>query len=158
MSAFPQWSTISTDEANRLLGLNSAEKHALQTAGEMWTLDNSVILTEAINDVALMIRGALANNLALRSSLENSDTYAIPQSLRSIAYPLIIRQLFIRYQINLSETREKACELAEAKLEKYAKGELLPESVDGTAPQDPAYMMPRYKSRPWFNKIRSTYR
>ena len=35
---------------------------------------------------------------------------------------------------------------------------MLPESVDGSAPADPAYMMPRYTRRPWFNPMRSTYR
>ena len=154
MSAFPAWSTISTDEADRLLGLNTAERDALVTAGEQRSLD----MMEAVNDVCMTIRGALANNLALRQSLQNSGMYDIPQSMRSLAWPLIIRQLYLRYQLNLTETRQKAADSADAMLALYAKGDMLPESVDGSAPADPAYMMPRYTRRPWFNPMRSTYR
>lgn len=43
MSAFPAWSTISTDEADRLLGLNTAERDALVTSGSSaaWTTGTS---------------------------------------------------------------------------------------------------------------------
>lgn len=158
MSAFPAWSTISTDEADRLLGLNTAERDALMTAGEQRSLDYRDAMMEAVNDVCMTIRGALANNLALRQSLQNSGMYDIPQSMRSLAWPLIIRQLYLRYQLNLTETRQKAADSADAMLTLYAKGDMLPESVDGSAPADPAYMMPRYTRRPWFNPMRSTYR
>ena len=78
--------------------------------------------------------------------------------VRSLAWPLIIRQLYLRYQLNLTETRQKAADSADAMLTLYAKGDMLPESVDGSAPADPAYMMPRYTRRPWFNPMRSTAR
>ena len=107
MSAFPAWSTISTDEADRLLGLNTAERDALVTAGEQRSLDYRDVMMEAVNDVCMTIRGALANNLALRQSLQNSGMYDIPQSMRSLAWPLIIRHLYLRYQLNLTETRQK---------------------------------------------------
>ena len=158
MSAFPAWSTITTDEADRLLGLNTAERDALVKAGELRSLDYRDVMMEAVNDVCMAIRGALANNLALRQSLQNSGMYDIPQSMRSLAWPLIIRQLYLRYQINLTETRQKAAESADEMLARYARGERLPESVDGAAPADPAYMMPRFTQRPWFNPMRSTYR
>jgi len=158
MTAFPAWSPITTDEADRLLGLNTAERDSLVRAGEQRSLDYHGVMMEAVNDVCVAIRGALANNLALRQSLQNSGTHDIPQSMRALAWPLIIRQLYIRYQINLTETRQKAAESADEMLSLYARGERLPESVDGSAPADPAYMMPRYTRRPWFNPIRSTYR
>lgn len=47
MSAFPAWSTISTDEADRLLGLNTAERDALVTAGEQRSLDYRDVMMEA---------------------------------------------------------------------------------------------------------------
>lgn len=158
MSAFPQWSTIATDDANRLLGLNTAERNALTQAGEMYSLPIEEVMMEAVHNVCVTIRGALANNLALRESLQNSDTYDIPYSMRSLAWPLIIRQLYIRYQLNLSDTRNKAAADADSMLARYASGEMLPESVDGSPPGDPAYMIPRFTRRPWFNPIRSTYR
>lgn len=158
MSAFPAWSTISTDEADRLLGLNTMERNALVKAGEQCSLDYQGVMMEAVNDVCMTIRGALSNNLALRQSLQNSGMYDIPQSMRALAWPMIIRQLYLRYQLNLSETRQKAAESADAMLALYARGDMLPESVDGSAPADPAYMMPRYTRRPWFNPMRSTYR
>ena len=91
MSAFPAWSTITTDEADRLLGLNTAERDALVKAGELRSLDYRDVMMEAVNDVCMAIRGALANNLALRQSLQNSGMYDIPQSMRSLAWPLIGR-------------------------------------------------------------------
>ena len=48
---------------------------------------------------------------------------------------------YLRYQLNLTETRQKAAESADAMLALYAKGDMLPESVDGSAPADPAYML-----------------
>lgn len=158
MSAFPAWSTITTDEADRLLGLNTMERNALVKAGEQRSLDYQGVMMEAVNDVCMTIRGALSNNLALRQSLQNSGMYDIPQSMRALAWPMIIRQLYLRYQLNLTETRQKAAESADAMLALYARGDRLPESVDGSAPADPAYMMPRYTRRPWFNPMRSTYR
>lgn len=158
MSAFPAWSTISTDEADRLLGLNTMERNALVKAGEQRSLDYQGVMMEAVNDVCMTIRGSLANNLALRQSLQNSGMYDIPQSMRALAWPMIIRQLYLRYQLNLTETRQKAAESADAMLALYARGDMLPESVDGSAPADPAYMMPRFTKRPWFNPMRSTYR
>ena len=158
MSAFPAWSTITTDEADRLLGLNTMERNALVKAGEQRSLDYQGVMMEAVNDVCMTIRGALSNNLALRQSLQNSGMYDIPQSMRALAWPMIIRQLYLRYQLNLTETRQKAAESADAMLALYARGDMLPESVEGSAPADPAYMMPRYTRRPWFNPMRSTYR
>ena len=130
MSAFPAWSTISTDEADRLLGLNTMERNALVQAGEQRSLDYQGVMMEAVNYVCMTIRGALANNLALRQSLQNSGMYDIPQSMRALAWPMIIRQLYLRYQLNLTETRQKAAESAYAMLSLYARGDMLPESVD----------------------------
>ena len=76
MSAFPAWSTISTDEADRLLGLNTAERAALVTAGEQRSLDYRDVMMEAVNDVCMTIRGALANNLASLVK-DSSLAYAI---------------------------------------------------------------------------------
>ena len=53
------------------------------------------------------------------------DRYDIPQSMRSLAWPLIIRQLYLRYPLNLTETRQKAAESADEMLARYARGEML---------------------------------
>ena len=47
MSAFPAWSTITTDEADRLLGLNTMERNALVKAGEQRSLDYQGVMMEA---------------------------------------------------------------------------------------------------------------
>lgn len=85
-------------------------------------------MMEAVNDVCMTIRGALANNLALRQSLQNSGMYDIPQSMRSLAWPLIIRQLYLRYQLNLTDTRQKAAESADAMLALYARATCCPKA------------------------------
>ena len=153
-----KWQTISTDEADRLLGLNSHERNALVRAGEQCSLDPQAVMVEAINDACSFIRGMLGNNLALRDDLKNTTDYAIPQSLKRLAYPLIIQALYIRYQLNLTDTRQKAVDWANEELEKYANGQRLPEKADGSPPADPAYMRPRFTKRPWFNPMRSIYR
>lgn len=158
MSAFPAWSPISPEDVLSYPGINTQERQALTKAGESFGNDSEAIMTAACREISSHIRAMLGNNRANQESLNNTGLYDIPFSMRVVAWPLIVRWLFVRYQIPLSKPREDSVLRSEELLTRYADAELVPEQSDGNAPQDPAYMMPRYTRRQSFSEVTGVYR
>ena len=71
--------TISQNGQVILVGLVSNIEKVYSCSQRSWR-DVYKRQMEAVNDVCMAIRGALANNLALRQSRQNSGMYDIPQS------------------------------------------------------------------------------
>ena len=157
-SAFPSWGPLKAEDFTRWPGINSRERRALTTAGEAAGENADEIIESACQEISVYIRSMLANNKTTVSYLNETGMYDIPFSLRVVAWPLVIRWLFLRYQLPLSQPREKSIERAEELLERYANSELQPEGPSGETAGTPAYMQPLFSSRESFAHLSASYR
>lgn len=116
--------------------------------------DNSVAVSALLDDVALMVREAIANNPS--NSLDDRPG-SIPRTLRAAALDIAALRLLKRFALPVTEERKLAYDKALELLAKVASGDYRVMTPDGVIPV-PEYMRPAIVApRPAYGNDGSTW-